>query len=117
MGFLEFLVPLLSALGVSEDLMHTVVRKMAHMAEFGVLGMLWAAALLPKTGKRFKEMCGCCVLCLGAAAVDETIQLFVPGRSGELLDVSIDLAGSILGIGVVAILLHMFSGKKKRKEE
>lgn len=116
LGVLAFLMPLISLLGISEDLMHTLVRKLAHMAEFGILGMLWVAALLPKTGKCFKRVCGCGLICLGAAAVDETIQLFVPGRSGELLDVSIDFAGSVLGIAFVILLMRIFRGKNKRKE-
>lgn len=112
LGFLAFLTPLLSALGIAEDLMHTVVRKLAHMAEFGILGMLWTAAVLPNRKKRAKGFCVCLLICLGAAAVDETIQLFVPGRSGEVLDVCIDLAGSALGIAFAAMLTY-WCGRKQ----
>lgn len=112
LGVLAFLMPLLSALGISEDIMHTLVRKLAHMAEFGILGMLWAAAVLPNRKKLAKGFCVCLLICLGAAAVDETIQLFVPGRSGEVLDVCIDLTGSALGIGFAAILTH-WCGRKQ----
>ncbi len=112
LGILAFLKPLLSSLGISEDLMHTLVRKLAHMAEFGVLGMLWSAAVLPNRKKLAKGFCICLLICLGAAAVDETIQLFVPGRSGEVLDVCIDLAGSTLGIAFAAMLTH-WCGRKQ----
>lgn len=116
-GILSLIFPLLSGLGIPEELMHTLVRKLAHMAEFGILGILWALAILPKTGSLLKRMGLCLALCLGAAAVDETIQLFVPGRSGELLDVCIDLTGSLLGVVLAAILTHVFEKKKKIPEE
>ena len=43
-------------------------------------------------------------LCLLTALTDETIQLFVPGRSGELRDVWIDFAGGVLGCGVAGMV-------------
>jgi len=116
-GILALLLPLLSGLGIPEELMHTLLRKLAHMAEFGILGILWSLAILPGDGRLLKKMGLCLAICLSAAAVDETVQLFVPGRSGELLDVCIDLTGSILGVAFVTVLMRVFGKKKKLLEE
>jgi VanZ family protein len=69
-----------------------VLRKLAHAAEFGVLGAL----LLRATGKA-----GLAIL-LGVlyAVSDEVHQSFVPGRQGALLDVAIDAAGVLCGVVV-----------------
>ena len=36
--------------------------------------------------------------------VDETIQIFVPGRSGEITDVWLDLAGFLVGYGLARVI-------------
>ena len=82
--------------------MHTVVRKLAHVTEFAILGILWSFALLrDAAGEKHTTWClRCCAGFAGiaAAAIDESIQKFVPGRSGEIKDVCIDGAGIVLGI-------------------
>ena len=67
-----------------------VLRKLAHVAEYAVLGLLLARA----TGKA-----GLAVL-LGTlyAATDEFHQAFVPGRAGRPLDVAIDVVGIVCGV-------------------
>ena len=73
------------------------IRKMAHFTEFGVLGVLSGALF-----------CGCCqrlrtvflfsvMTGMSTALCDETIQLFVDGRSGQISDVWIDVAGTAAG--------------------
>lgn len=115
-GVLELLIPLLSWTGLPEDVLHTLVRKLAHMTEFAVLGMLWLVALLPQTKKasrvRWTRRGVALLICLVAASVDETIQRFVPGRSGELRDVCIDLLGSVLGV-LAAMVIEMLVSRKR----
>lgn len=76
-------------------------RKAAHMFLYFVLTGLLLLAL-------YRLSCGFCLkaslalgLCGILAAVDEIHQRFVPGRSGELRDVVVDLAG-----GAVFLLLY-----------
>ena len=60
-----------------------LLRKMAHFAEFTALGLCltWRGGMLgKKMGRTF--LAGVAV-----AAVDETIQRFVPGRNASILDV------------------------------
>jgi VanZ family protein len=68
-----------------------VLRKLAHAAEFAVLGALLLRAS-GRTGIAFA---------LGAlyAVSDEVHQAFVPGRMGSPLDLAIDVVG--VGAGVL----------------
>jgi VanZ family protein len=69
-----------------------VLRKLAHAAEYAVLGLLLLRAL----GRPLLS------LGLGAAyaLTDEIHQAFVPGRQGSALDVAIDTAGVAIGVAL-----------------
>ena len=71
-----------------------LLRKIAHFTEFAALGMClgWFHGMLRK-GKVRPFLWG--VL---AAAIDETIQCFVPDRGPAVKDVCIDSAGVLMGI-------------------
>jgi VanZ family protein len=71
-----------------------LVRKLAHVAEFTVLGMLlsWLTALHKRKWWLTVPL-GTIVAC-----IDETIQMFVPGRGPGLLDVGIDACGVLMGM-------------------
>ena len=106
-GILTLLMPLLEWTNIPEDVWHTLVRKAAHMAEFALLALLWSNGL--NSGDRFhsvgfQDVACVLLLCLLTALTDETIQLFVAGRSGELRDVWIDLGGSVIGCGVAGVI-------------
>lgn len=62
-------------------------RKLVHMAEFGVLFLLWLRAT------RWRSPVLATVLALAWAAADEIHQTTVPGRHGAPLDVVIDMTG------------------------
>ena len=78
-----------------------VLRKLAHAAEFAVLGAL----LLRAVGRELPAA----TLGIAYAMTDEIHQTFVPGRQGRPLDVLIDAAGVLLGVYVV--------GRAARREE
>jgi VanZ family protein len=67
-----------------------VLRKLAHMAEYAVLGALLARA----TGRAGLSVA------LGTlyALSDEAHQAFVPGRVGSPVDVAIDAVGVAFGV-------------------
>ena len=90
-----------------------LVRKTAHFLEFAFLGMLMGLLLSRQDGRgRFwwPE-----VMCLCVAAIDETIQLFVAGRSAMIADVVLDLAGGTVGVIFTLLLLGVIYAFKKRK--
>ena len=77
----------------------TVLRKGAHMAEYGLLWFLWWRAL------GYGNPVWAVAIALAYAASDEYHQTFVEGRSGSPLDVAIDA----VGIGVAVLLARRYS--------
>ena len=79
-----------------------LLRKIAHFTEFTALGMClaWLYGMLQK-GNMQPFLWG--VL---AAAVDETIQYFVPDRGPSIRDVCIDASGVLTGMILLWIGYH-----------
>ena len=71
----------------------TILRKLAHMAEFGLLWLLWWRALgyaAPALGRP--------LIAIAYAVTDELHQTTVEGRVGSPVDVLIDSAGVALAM-------------------
>ena len=100
-----------------------VVRKLAHFAEFAVLGLLLTFCLRVYT-KRLVAFCAWPLLFgLFIAVCDEFLQRFVPGRSSSVRDVLIDFCGVCTGtataIGIVfavSFALWLLWGRKHKKQ-
>lgn len=105
------LISLLSAqpgLRVSDDPGTDLpLRRLAHLAVFGVLALLVLHALGGVRGRlrgglpRALVALGC-VTVLGG--IDELHQAFVPDRSGRVADVALDAAGGALAIGAALVV-------------
>lgn len=89
------------------------VRKVAHMTEYAVLSALLSLLLRTYAHPLWRH---CMIGFLGAvvyAASDEFHQLFVSGRSGQMLDVGIDSMGAFAG-GLVLFLCLFFGTEWKK---
>ena len=86
-----------------EDTLDLVLRKLAHMAVFGALLLLWWRALGPAPAV---------VITLAYAAVDEWHQTWVEGRVGAFLDWAIDAAGA--GLATLLVLLAHRGARGRR---
>jgi VanZ family protein len=73
-----------------------ILRKGAHMTEYGALAVLWWRAL------RFRERAlpVAIAIALAYAASDEFHQTFVSGRHGSPVDWCIDAAGVAIGVAL-----------------
>ena len=89
-----------------------LIRKLAHFSEYACLGMLlcWLTAMMGERG--FRMGATPAFLALGAACVDETIQLFADGRASSLKDVWFDTAGAVAGIGLLLFAHYLTKAKK-----
>lgn len=87
-----------------------LIRKLAHFTEFTLLGMGfgWLFAMLNKSKILAFFLGGL------AACVDETIQLFVPGRGPGIRDVCIDSAGVLTGILVLSLMVSVQNWRKRK---
>jgi VanZ family protein len=93
------------------DMVDPPVRKLAHMTEYAILGCLWYLFFIKK-GVRWLPVC----LAFLYACTDEFHQLFVPGRSGRMIDVLIDTAGAFLGVWIFSFFckkVGKYCAKKK----
>jgi VanZ family protein len=79
-----------SGLGVWD----TILRKLAHAAEYGGLTLLWAWALAPVSRRAIPLAAA---IALAYAGTDEYHQSFVDGRAASILDVAIDAIGVAVG--------------------
>lgn len=86
---------------------HTLLRKAAHFSEFALLGLLYGGR---HRLVRMEVPCHLMGFGLAVACIDETIQIFTPGRASSLVDVWIDASGFALGLAV-CILIHIFTTK------
>ncbi len=101
----EALAALLPPLGALDRDLHTlVIRKGAHVLEYAVLGIL-LCGLLRSLGRRRRLPVAALVLLV--PFVDEGIQLHVPGRSGQLSDVLVDLVGMAAGSAVLLAIARL----------
>lgn len=92
-----------------------IVRKSAHFIGYMILGIL-ASCLILQYENINKKYLLAFLICVIYAISDEIHQLFVPGRAGQVRDVLIDSAGSLLGIILVMAfekLLIKFNKKHK----
>ena len=83
-------------LGTGLGTWDTVLRKLAHAAEYAILGALLLRAV--------QNVPAAVLLASAYAATDEVHQTFVSGRHGSPLDWAIDSAGALLGVAVAARL-------------
>lgn len=83
-----------------EKLLHYLVvpvRKCAHFLIYSMLGFLVLQFLVNFSISSFKAYLLAIFWCFLYACSDEIHQLFVVGRSGQVLDVFIDTLGAIFG--------------------
>ena len=110
--FAEWLTPVANKLGFHGNIwaLNRVVRKLAHLTEFTILGGILYVIL-----RRYIEY-GTVVKTIGVgiviASLDEFIQLFSLGRSSQLSDVLIDTVGIIIGISVVKLTYYISHDKR-----
>ena len=100
--------------GMSFNVLHVFVRKLAHFGAFAVEGWLLGSALLrilPKGRAALRTG----LLCAGIAVLNELHQTFSEGRSCEVRDMLIDTSGALLGFAFAVVVLHAFSNLHRRK--
>ena len=106
-GIVEFFMELLRIPVSYTDLVHLIVRKLAHLTEFACLSALISWHLRLVKEKRVYQICLAVLLAMAAALVDETIQLYTPDRGPSLVDVWIDTLGAVLGMTAVQLGYHL----------
>lgn len=90
-----------------------LLRKTAHMSEYAVLACLFVLAL--RVSHIPHPVHFAFTLSMLTAILDECHQLFVPGRSGQVGDVVIDMIGACAGLFVFCLIRAMVRAGRQRK--
>ncbi len=104
---LEFLLPWADAGTIGA--LHALVRKLAHVTEYGILALLLFRAINTPQRSVARVAQWAWVLAAAYAASDEFHQSFVPSRTGALADVVLDSLGAALGVALAVWLTQRFS--------
>lgn len=88
--------------------MQIIVRKIAHFTLYFILGFIVFLILKNFVKSDKKLIKWSIIICFIYACTDEIHQLFVPGRTGSIIDVLIDVVGSICGIFIIRALNNLF---------
>lgn len=99
---------------------HHLVRKLAHFAEFGLLGFLTTGLVIyvnrrKRWIKRWLEWVIPTVFCLLYAISDEVHQIF-SDRGSSAKDVMIDFAGAVTGILIMQAIVGIVRAVRRRRE-
>lgn len=110
----NFVYPIIQSIGLNIDIETTsfLIRKLAHMVEFAILGIFLFYLYKYKFNQK-KLLFVLMFHGLLVAVIDETIQSFIPNRAGQVLDVLIDFVGFSIGITGIWLLNKYIINKKQ----
>ena len=87
-----------------------VIRKIAHFSIYMILAIftymfIEELNIKSKSKKEHlrKNILYTCIFCIIYAIFDEIHQIYVPGRTGKVIDVVIDTLGSCMGIAILLL--------------
>lgn len=92
-----------------------LLRKTAHIFQYLILGILLTIAVSRHTEKRLTMLFLPLFSGAAYAASDELHQHFIPGRTGALKDVMVDLIGVVLGVGITYLIVNLARKRKNGK--
>lgn len=97
-------------------LVEPYVRKIAHFSEYAIGGILFLSLFLTYDWTNKKRITISILLGIWYAILDEVHQLFVPERSGNVIDVLIDSLGICFGVCFMMIIYKIYKKCHKKKE-
>ena len=116
-GVLQFVYGFFKLFGLDRDGAEHVIRKVAHFSEFAAIGgLLLSCAYCFDRRRPHRFYVYVLFAGLLAAVIDETIQLFVEGRAGMIVDVWIDLGGVVFGSLLMLGFYALYRRKQRKKE-
>lgn len=112
---MELLKPLLEPIVGVGNVTNHLVRKLAHFAEFGVLGCVLMLFVIVRKRRGVQPIINCLFAGLAAAVIDETIQIFSQ-RGSQIQDIWLDFAGTAMGIVFVLLISIIVRAIRKRRQ-
>jgi VanZ family protein len=95
----------------TSELIQFMIRKAAHVTEYGVLSFLILRAMVfAPGGATTRRIAAAAGLAIAFAAADETRQSLSALRLGSIYDVGLDSLGALAGVGFLLLLRRMLPG-------
>ena len=98
-----------------KHILTVIIRKGAHMTEFGILALLWLGTLRSRVNKAAWTFPAAFAGSSLYAATDELHQLFVSERAGQVTDWMIDSSGAFVYLCIVWLMIRAIENSKKSK--
>ena len=92
-----------------------LVRKSAHFLEYLGMGLILQKSLEGGRFAGYERELFTAFACLAVPFVHETIQLFSAGRSSQVTDIWLDMAGAACGVALYAAVRAALPGKSGRR--
>ena len=112
-----FINSLLQKIAVPVRVTEHIVRKAAHFSEYMLLGFwVWLTAWA-YTVRPLRHLAWMLFFGLLIPVTDETLQLFVPGRAGQVSDVLIDFCGVLCGLLAGALACRLAAALRRKRQK
>lgn len=89
--------------GMDPEVLSLIVRKAAHFTEYMILGACLTMNVRDCTKLNMKTASIAWLIATAYAVTDEIHQYFVKGRACSPVDMLIDSAGALVGVGIATI--------------
>lgn len=116
-GVREFINSIISNFGFEFEFTENFVRKCAHFVEYFVLSLSLFFMYLSYLKKNTRILIATLLTGLVTACIDETIQLFSAGRSGQFSDVMLDFSAVITAACILYVVVLKFKKRGKYNYE
>ena len=113
-GFSQWLGQFIPFLSPDSPNGHYIVRKCAHFSIFFLLGAQLCGFFILVCQN--KVLLRSLAVAVTVAAIDETIQRFIPDRYGCFSDVALDSCGAVTGMILFFLGYTLLKQKKQRQE-
>lgn len=92
------------------------IRKLAHFAEYSLLGMLLSVTYYVYLRKIKSALIATLITGAVIATIDEIIQLFSEGRSCRISDMLLDFSGVAFASVIVMLIVRAKANKRRKKQ-
>ncbi len=101
------------------SLLHHLMRKCAHLTEYGLFAMLLYYSLGGIRRREWQRKPALSALLIAGfySLTDEFHQIFVPGRGPSIVDSGIDTLGACVGILIVYLVCHFSKNRRALPQE
>ena len=98
----------LEFININHETLSFMIRKIAHMSEYAILLLFIYYGLYKTITYKYQLLISLLITFIYACS-DEFHQLFIPGRSGQFIDILIDTSGAL----IMLLIIYLWQKRKK----